>query len=74
MTSIRVASGVAALVVSVVAIMGCGIGQTSDHDDGHHGPSYAIDTAPTTPQVVEHVRIHGHMGRPGVGARDPALG
>jgi hypothetical protein len=74
MTSIRDATWVAALVLGAVATTGCGIGQTSGHDDGHHGPSYAIDTAPTTPQLVVHVRVHGHMGRPGVGTRDRALG
>jgi hypothetical protein len=65
---------VLALVMGLLSPAACGLGHTPSGHDGRHAPSYAIDTAPTTPQLVVHVRVHGHMGRPGVGTRDPTLG
>jgi hypothetical protein len=63
----------AALSVALLTTGACGIGaRTGPHHHGDvHGPSYVVDTAPTT-APVELVRIHGHRGHPGVGDRDVA--
>jgi hypothetical protein len=69
---IRCAAGVGALVAVLPMTAACGIGHVSGHGSDSHGPSYAVDTEPTTRPVVVRVRVHAHMGRPGLDAADPA--
>jgi hypothetical protein len=71
--AIRSATCGAALSVSLLMTGACGIGHVADHAGSGGGPSYAVDTAPTTAPTVVRVRVHGHMGRPGVDARAAAL-
>ncbi len=69
-STIRCATGFAALSVGLVTTTACGLGQVSGHD--HPGPQHAYDTASPAPRAVVPVRVRAHMGRPGVVARDAA--
>ena len=69
-STIRCATGLAALSVALATTTACGLGQVAGHDSP--GPQHAYDTASPAPRAVVPVRVRGHMGRPGVHARDAA--
>jgi hypothetical protein len=68
----RYATAVAALSVGLLTATACGLGHVSGGDHDRSGTSYALDTAAPAPRLQVPVRIHGHMGRPGLGPRRAA--